>query len=245
MDNMVNNVICIIQNRMTSTRLPGKALLPLGKGGKTITEHIYERLTLSECINRVIFAIPDTPENDILFDFLTQRNIPVFRGSENDVLSRFYHCLQANPADIVIRATCDNPLVDWHHIKSMINILKEQHCDYVSSKGFSLGTGVEACTAEALKKAYQEATTPAEHEHVMPYLYLHPDVFKLGVYENCNKSQNIYRLTVDCKEDYTLMMKIYDELYDGNAIPTDKAIAYLDSHPDIAKLNENIQQKKI
>lgn len=242
---MVKQVICIIQNRMTSTRLPGKALLPLGKGGKTITEHVFERLSLSECVNKVIFAIPDTPENDTLNDFLTQRNIPVFRGSEEDVLSRFYHCIQAHPADIVVRATCDNPLVDWNHIKPMIRILDEQHCDYVSSKGFSLGTGVEVCSAAALKKAYHEATTPAEHEHVMPYLYLHPDLFKLGIYENEKKSQATYRLTVDCEEDYLLMKHIYDTLYVGEEIPTKEAIAYLDSHPGIATLNENIQQKKI
>lgn len=245
MDNMVNNVICIIQNRMTSTRLPGKALLPLGKGGKTITEHIYERLSLSECIDRVVFAIPDTPENDILYAYLFQRNIPVFRGSEDDVLARFYHCVQKYPAEIIVRATCDNPLVDWHHIGPMIQILKEQHCDYVSSKGFSLGAGVEVCTAKALEKAYREATLPAEHEHVMPYLYLHPALFKLGVYENDNTSQNIYRLTVDCNEDYALMTNVYDALYDGNAIPTEKAVAYLDAHQDIARLNVNIQQKRI
>lgn len=245
MDNMVKQVICIIQNRMTSTRLPGKALLPLGKGGKTITEHIYERLSLSECIDRVVFAIPDTPENETLNDFLTQRDIPVFRGSEDDVLSRFYHCIQAHPADIIVRATCDNPLVDWHHIKPMINILNEQHCDYVSSKGFSLGTGVEVCSATALKKAYKEATTSAEHEHVMPYLYLHPDLFKLGVYENENKSHKSFRLTVDCLEDYELMNCIYNALHTGKPIPTEEAVRFLESHPEIAGINQNIQQKTI
>lgn len=242
---MVKQVICIVQNRMTSTRLPGKALLPLGKGDKTITEHVFERLSLSESVNKVVFAIPDTPENDTLNVFLTQRNIPVFRGSEEDVLSRFYHCIQAHPADIIVRATCDNPLVDWNHIMPMIQILDEQHCDYVSSKGFPLGTGVEVCTATALKKAYHEAATPAEHEHVMPYLYLHPDIFKLGVFENNKELKRNYRLTVDCEEDYALMSRLFDALYDGNEIPTEEAIKYLDTHPEIAEINKNIQQKKL
>ncbi len=245
MDNMVNSVLCIVQSRLTSTRLPNKVLMPLGQSNKTIVEHICERMAMSPCINKTIFAIPDTAQNDALYDFLTQHSIPVYRGSEDDVLARFYHCLQENPADIIVRATCDNPLVDWQHIQPMIQILTEQQCDYVSGKGFSLGTCVEVCSATALKKAYKEATTSAEHEHVMPYLYLHPDLFKLGVYENENKSHRSFRLTVDCPEDYELMNCIYNALHKGKPIPTEEAVRFLEAHPEIAGINQNIQQKTI
>jgi len=242
---MVTSTICIVQCRVTSTRLPNKVLMKLGKDGKTIAEYVFERLSMAKCIDRTIFAIPDSKENDILNDFLIQKGIPVFRGSEDDVLARFHYCLEQYPSDIVVRATCDNPLVDWQHIQPMIDILLSDNCDYVSCNGFALGAGVEVCKAAALETAFHNATTHAEHEHVMPHLYHHPDIFKLGTLCSEDQKQSEYRLTVDCKEDFELMTCIYNALYEGSPIPTSEAIAYLKEHPELAKINKSIQQKMV
>lgn len=219
--------------------------MTLGTSEKTITEHIFERLSMAKCIDKVVFAIPDSFENNTLNDFLLKKNIPVIRGSEDDVLARFHYCLEQYPANIVVRATCDNPLVDWQQIQLMIDMLLSNNYDYVSSKGFALGTGVEVCRASALDTAFKDATTPAEHEHVMPHLYLHPDKFKLGTLICDDQQQSKYRLTVDCKKDFELMNCIYTALYKGSPIYTSKAIAYLKNHPEIVKINQDVQQKKI
>ena len=107
-------VLCIVQARLTSSRLPDKVVMPLGRQGKTIAEHVFERLSCSRHIDQVVFAIPTGERNDELETFLTERHMPCFRGSEDNVLERFIGCIRQYQPEIVVRATSDNPFVDWH-----------------------------------------------------------------------------------------------------------------------------------
>src|SRR5574344_1323699 len=120
MDNMVKT-LCIIQSRLTSTRLPNKVLMLLGQSQKTIVEHVYERLSLAKNIDKIVFAIPDTTANDKLALFLTKKNYEFYRGSEENVLSRFYNCAIKYGSETIVRATCDNPFVDWILADKMID----------------------------------------------------------------------------------------------------------------------------
>ena len=114
------NTLCIVQARLTSSRLPEKVLMELGNSGLSILEHVNMRLNKSLKIDKVVFAIPDTPLNDKLADFLENKKIEYCRGSENDVLGRFYHCAEKYNPELIVRATCDNPCVDWHLADEMI-----------------------------------------------------------------------------------------------------------------------------
>ena len=162
------NTLCIVQARLTSSRLPEKVLMELGNSGLSILEHVNMRLNKSLKIDKVVFAIPDTPLNDKLADFLENKKIEYCRGSENDVLGRFYHCAEKYNPELIVRATCDNPCVDWHLADEMIENWGD--ADYMYCKETPLGTSVEVFTKHALNEAYHHAKTPEEREHVCPCL---------------------------------------------------------------------------
>ena len=230
-------VLCIVQARLTSSRLPKKVLMPLGNSGLSILEHVYQRLNMSKHIDKVVFAIPDSQMNDSLAEFLEVKQMPYTRGSENDVLDRFYQCAVQFDPQIVVRATCDNPLVDWELADKLIEKLENN--DYVGSKDTPLGTGVEVFTMEALRKSFANATTEPQHEHVTPYMY-----------QNMRHSYISYngfhfRLTIDEERDYYVMDTIYRELYKGQPIPNVEVYDYLDKNPDIALYNQVVHQKQL
>lgn len=232
--------LCIIQARLTSMRLPNKVMMPLGSSGKSILEHVYERLSISKQINKIVFAIPDSSSNDELAQFICNKGFDCTRGSEEDVLDRFYQCAIKYAPKIVVRATCDNPLVDYCITDDLIENLDKY--DYMSCKGIPLGSGVEVFTMSALSKTHNEATTIPEHEHVTPYIYTHPDKFRIN-----HKNYNLptYRLTVDEENDYELMNRIYDELYHGFPIANEKIYSYLAQHVDLVSLNTGVHQKRL
>ena len=235
-------VLCIVQARLTSSRLPDKVIMPLGKGGKTIAEHVYERLSMSRHIDHVVFAIPTGERNDELEQFLEKRGIPSFRGSEDNVQERFIDCIRAYQPSIVVRATSDNPFVDWQQADLQIEGLKD--CDYVSSDGAPLGTGVEVFYAEGLEEAYRLAESERDREHVTPYLYTHPERFRVKRVPYHLPQSGDYRLTVDTDHDYVLAQRIYDALYDGTPIPNEQIYVWLSAHPEVCRLNADVEQKE-
>jgi len=227
--------LCIVQARLTSSRLPNKVLMPLAR--KTILEHVNERLSKVKSIDKIIFAIPNNALNDKLEAFLKEKGIAYFRGSENDVLDRFYQCaIQFNPL-VIVRATCDNPLVDMHLAEDTINALGDK--DYMHCKTCSLGTAVEVFKMSALVDAFNNATKDIEHEHVTPYIWKRPDVYKVDMFQYHGPS---YRLTVDEDRDYELMCKLYNEFYQGSPIENKIVYDYLQEHPELVEINKSVEQ---
>lgn len=235
-------VLCIVQARLTSSRLPDKVVMPLGKAGKTIAEHVYERLSMSSFIDCVVFAIPTGERNDDLEQFLTKRGIPCYRGSEENVQERFIGCIREYHPEIVVRATSDNPFVDWIQADCQIEGLKD--CDYVSSEGAPLGTGVEVFYAEGLEEAYRLVSSDREREHVTPYLYTHPERFQVKRVPYHLPLKKSYRLTVDTDHDYALAQRVYDAIYDGSPIPNGRIYDWLEAHPEVSGLNADVEQKE-
>ena len=233
-------VLCIVQARLTSSRLPNKVLMTLGNSGLSILEHVYQRLNMSKHIDKVVFAIPDSQMNDSLAEYLELKQMPYTRGSENDVLDRFFQCAVQFDPQIVVRATCDNPLVDWELADKLIQTIHEY--DYVGAKGAPLGTGVEVFTMDALSESHKKAATEPEHEHVTPYIYNHPEQFQVHRKEFGLPS---YRLTVDEERDYELANIIYNALYKGTPIPNKEVYTYLELHPDLVAINTEVHQKNI
>lgn len=162
------NTLCIVQARLTSSRLPNKVLMQLGDSKLSILEHVYQRLSQSRKIDKIVIAIPETPLNDKLAAFLDDKGISYIKGSEDNVLERFYQCAIQYKPQIVVRATSDNPFVDWRQIDNMIDSLGEN--DYISSENAPLGTSASVFYAEALYAAYENAETDIEKEHVTPYI---------------------------------------------------------------------------
>ena len=230
-------VLCIVQARLTSSRLPNKVLMTLGDSGLTILEHVNLRLKQSKHIDKVVFAIPDSSLNDKLAEFMDEKGIEYTRGSEDDVLDRFYQCTKGYNPEIVVRATCDNPFVDWTLCDTLIEKLGEY--DYIGCKDTPLGTSLEVFTMESLEKAYQFVTTEPEKEHVTPYI-----IQKMNsTFIPFNGLR--YRLTVDEEIDLKLTNILYNELYHGQPIPNTDIYHYLSNHPEIAMINQKVHQKQL
>lgn len=232
--------LCIVQARLTSSRLPNKVLMKLGNSGKTVLEHVNERLSQSNLIDHIVFAIPDTALNDPLEAFLKQQNLSYFRGSEDDVLERFYQCALKYSPEIIVRATCDNPCVDWNLADEQISIVKDY--DYVKCVNAPLGTSVEVFTFSSFHKVYKEAETPIQHEHVTPYYYQNPEKFDICQFEvNKEKTRN-YRLTMDTDEDNQVLQDIYKELYKGSPFSNSNLYRFLEKNPTITDKNKDVHQ---
>lgn len=229
--------LCIVQARLTSSRLPNKVLMELGNSHMSILEHVNARLSQSKYIDKVVFAIPDSALNDKLAEYLEYRNIPYYRGSENDVLERFYQCAQQYKPQFVVRATCDNPFVDWQIADMLIENIGDN--DYIGCKATPLGTSVEVFTMAALEEAHNKATTEPEHEHVTPYI----NQKMKAVSMNANGLD--YRLTIDEERDFFVADTIYKELYKGEPIPNSIIYDYLASHQEIAYYNREVHQKQL
>lgn len=229
--------LCIVQARLTSSRLPNKILLELGDSRMTILEHVNARLSKSKFIDQVVFAIPESSPNDKLADFLDQKRIAYYRGSEDDVLDRFYKCAIQYHPQFVVRATCDNPFVDWILGDYLIENLGTY--DYVCSKDTPLGTSLEVFTMASLEEAYQYAKSATDHEHVTPYIIQNMKS-KYFTYNGLS-----FRLTVDEERDFYVANKLYKELYKGEPIPNSAVYDYLAKHQDLADSNSEVHQKQL
>lgn len=208
----------IIQARMGSTRLPGKVLMDLN--GKPLVVRLYNELINNSHKSTVVVATSKNAENDILEKELETRNIPVYRGSETDVLQRFIDVINQYQPDIVIRATADDPLMPVQCADLLIEELKKNNADYAVIKNMPLGTSVEAFKANALVSLLENDDLTAEdHEHVTLYLYNNPDKYKileLPAPEKYNYPELSF--TIDTLEEYLTIKEIYDKFGENTSL---------------------------
>lgn len=231
----------IIQARTSSTRLPKKVIKKIE--GKTVLEHVIERVKRAANCNKIILATTDKKEDDVLAKIGAKLNIDVFRGSENDVLERFYLAAKFFDIDPIVRITADCPLIDPKIIEKVIDLYLKGGYDYVSNSHpptFPDGMDAEIFSFKALKRSWKQAKMKSEREHVIPYMIKNKKIFKLG---NVVSEQNLnhIRLTLDEKEDLTLIRKVYKELYGKNHFFGLKEVLKLfDKNPELMKINQDI-----
>ena len=244
------NVSVIIQARSGSTRLPGKIFKELS--GQPILWHVYNRIKHSLLVNQIIIATTDQPEDDQVEIFCASNNIPFYRGSVNDVLSRYYEAAKKYNAVIIIRITSDCPVIDPVIIDKMISeyfrISKNENLDYMSNsiiRTFPRGLDVEIFSFDVLEKAYNEAKLQYEREHVTPYIYQHPELFGIKNFTN-EKDYSYHRWTVDTIEDFKLIEAIYNELYNQkNIFLFDDILELFEKEPELLEINKEVKQKKL
>jgi len=237
----------ILQARMSSERLPGKVLRQLpAHGGRTLVEHIVARATAAQGINRVVLATSTRPENDVLAELGARLGIPVFRGSEDDVLDRFQQAATTHNLSHIVRLTGDNPFLDCDCLATAISEHLASGVDVTVTTGLPLGMNIEIISAAALARAAEEATRPEDREHVTLYCHQHPTLFRIRKLDMSQGSHlDMARLTIDCAEDYDLASFIYDELYAGDHLFGFRDIARLiASRPDCLTINQHIRQHR-
>jgi len=208
--------VAIVQARMGSTRLPGKVLKVVE--GKPLLEHLIDRLRFSKHIDKIVIATSVSKKDDVIEKLCKKLSVECFRGSESDVLDRYYQAAVKYSADVIIRITADCPVIDPILVDKMINSYKKKlgEYDYFSNvfpkRTYPRGLDVEMFTFNALKKAWKNAVRSPDREHVTPYIYMHPEKFRIFNYKD-KRDFSRYRCTVDTSEDLKLIRKIFRQLY--------------------------------
>lgn len=236
-------MLTIIQARMNSTRLPGKVMKEVC--GKPLIGHLLDRLSFAKSLGQIVVATSVSPDDDRLVRYVEFLGVKVFRGSQEDVLSRYFLAAQKYQADHVVRLTGDCPLMDPALCDAVVQTYLEKKVDYLSTGlSFAEGMSVEIVSFSALEKAHQNARLRSEREHVMPYIKNHPESFKIYILENATDDSQ-YRLTVDEPQDFEVIKSIFEALSLGSGVFTIEQIkAFIDQNPQIAKLNRHIIRKE-
>jgi spore coat polysaccharide biosynthesis protein SpsF len=191
----------VIQARMGSTRLPGKVLRPIG--GRPLLDHILDRLAKVRHPARVVVATGDTLRDDVVAEFCAARGVDCFRGSEQDVLARYYECARARALEQVIRLTGDNPFTDVDELDRLVEFHLAGAYDYSSSlEGLPVGVGAEIFSFPALERSFLEGLAPHHREHVDEYILENRALFRTGrlAVPKAKRRPDV-RLTVDTPED--------------------------------------------
>ncbi len=238
-------LVAIIQARMGSTRLPGKVLKDIH--GRTMLARVVRRSMRSALIDKVVVATTRNKVDDVIVTECESLGVSSFRGSEEDVLDRYYEAAKTFSADIVVRITSDCPLIDPEIIDRIVHVFLDRSPDYASNtieSTYPRGLDVEVFTYGALESAWREASEDFQHVHVTPYIYQHPDRFKI-LSVTCDENCSNYRWTVDTKEDLDLIRAIYAKIDKDDDFSWRDVLELLKIEPNIAEINCHIRQKSL
>lgn len=243
---MKPRIVAIAQARMGSTRLPGKVMRDMG--GKPVVDWVFDRLSRAATLDAVMAAIPDLPEDDTLHDHLRSIGVVTVRGSATDVLARYRQAAEAAGADVVVRITCDCPLIDSEVVDRVVAAyLTEPPVDYCSNilkRTYPIGMDTEVLSRAALDTAFEEAVEPHEREHVTPFLYQHPERFRLRNVEAPDwAAKPQYRLTLDEEDDLRMLSSI------ANCIEPSEGLSHiiriLDGDPGLTAINAGVRHREL
>jgi spore coat polysaccharide biosynthesis protein SpsF len=236
-------IIAIIQARMGSSRLPGKVLLDLG--GTTVLARVVNRLRRANLIDDIVVATTDRAPDDAIVAECLRLKVRSFRGSENDVLDRYYQAARTHAADVIVRITSDCPAIDSELVDETIDAFERQHGDYASNsmtRTYPRGLDAEVFTLAAIERAWREARQAYEREHVTPYFYEHPELFRL-VSQQGHTDYSQYRWTLDTIQDLELLRALYAAFGNQDNFSWREAIALCELKPELPELNSRVPQK--
>ena len=236
------NILAIVQARCSSSRLPGKVLLPIL--GKPMILHELERLQRSQYIDKIVLATSTDSTDDPLAK-IVETVTDVYRGSLDDVLERYYQCAKLYNPDHVVRITGDCPLIDWQIIDEAIQKHLKEGNDYTSlSERFPDGLDTEVFRFTALEKSWQEATLHSEREHVTQYMRKNPGIFKIGVLD-CAEDFSAMRWTVDETQDFEFVQRVFEKLYSQNPnFAMQEILQLLNNQPELKYINAGIERNE-
>tara|TARA_B100001013_G_C24591353_1_gene434935 strand:+ start:270 stop:1046 length:777 start_codon:yes stop_codon:yes gene_type:complete len=238
------NIICIVQARMSSIRLPGKSMMDIA--GKPAIQRVIERIKRSKYLSNIWLACSSHKSDNILYEFALKHSFNCFRGSLDDVLSRYVSISNNNNADIVVRITGDCPLIDPEIVDQVIEIIIKNKCDYASNtlkRTYPDGLDVEVFTSQALYEADKFSSHGFMREHVTPYIhgrlvnqFPSGDFIRDQLLYKINYSN--YRWTLDYREDLVFLNNIYENLDDNCG--WQKVIELILKYPHLKNINKHI-----
>ncbi|MGB9086517.1 MAG: aminotransferase class III-fold pyridoxal phosphate-dependent enzyme [Terriglobales bacterium] len=233
-------VVAIIQARMGSSRLPGKSLAEIEK--RPMLWHVIQRVKRARMVDRVVVATSTAPADDAIENMCQENGVPCYRGSENDVLDRFYHAALAEKPAKVVRITADCPLIDPEVIDRVVRRFERGDLDYASNamvRSYPDGLDTEVFSFSVLERAWHEANKASEREHVTPYL--RSEKFRTANVENDSTSlHQHYRWTVDEVEDLEFIRAVYKAFRDRETFGMKDVLELIEKNPGLEKMNSEI-----
>ena len=240
-------IAAIIQARMGSTRLPGKVFMDLE--GEPMLVRVLNRLRRAATLDSVIVATTVEPADDRIAELCSGYGWPCFRGSQNDVLDRYYKAAVTHKVDVIVRITSDCPLIEPVIVDRVVETFRRNQAetDYVANtltpRTFPRGLDTEVMSFAALEQAWTEAKELPEREHVTLYVYEHPEIFNL-----CKLTSDVdysyMRWTVDTQEDLEFVRRIYGH-FGHDRFSWQQVLAVLEQHPEWLRINKHIRQKEV
>jgi spore coat polysaccharide biosynthesis protein SpsF len=239
--------VAIVQARMGSTRLPGKVLQDLA--GEPMLARVVNRTCRAKTLQEVVIATTTNTVDDVIVKLCEARSWSWFRGSEEDVLDRYYRAAKKYQADFIVRITSDCPLIDPEVIDQVVQefLERQPEVDYASNtwprRTFPRGLDTEVMRMDVLERAWREDRNPAWREHVTPYIYRNPDRFRIhNVVSPVDYSA--MRWTVDTQEDLAFVRQIYD-YFGHDRFSWREVLKVLEEHPEWLEINRGVRQKRI
>jgi spore coat polysaccharide biosynthesis protein SpsF len=240
---MAEKIVIVIQARMSSSRLPGKVMMPVL--GESLLQRMVERLQMIKTPAQLVIATSPEPGDDVIEAEANQLNVPCYRGSLTNLLDRHYHAAKRYGATVVLKIPSDCPLIDPRIVDKVIGVFLQEpgQYDYVSNlhpATYPDGNDVEVMSMECLEKTWREAIRPLELEHTTPYIWEHPEQFKIGnvAWETGLDFSMSHRFTIDYAADYDFIRTVFDYLY---PVKKDFSCAdileLLENKPEIYHLN--------
>lgn len=251
---MSGRVVAIIQARMGSTRLPEKVLLKIA--GYPMLEHVVNRTKMAASLDSVVVATSTEPQDDAIANYCDETSVTCFRGSESDVLDRYYEGARAVGADTIVRITADCPLIAPEVIDRVVRRYRESSADYATNilyYTYPDGLDVEVFSYGALERAWESAKTNYEREHVTPYIQECDEFNCLNVENLVDLSEysfydedQVLRWTVDYPSDIEFVRDIYGHLWtvDEWHINQIAILELLEREPDILAGHDRVTRPR-
>ena len=236
----------IVQTRTGSTRLPGKVMMK-ADDKLLMVDYVINQLKHSKLHDEIVIATTDLKQDDVIFDYVTNRNIPCFRGDEKNVLERHYQCAKKYAFSTIVRIPSDKPLIDPTIVDSVIEKFQSNSYDYISNffvdvndndrfiPSYPSGTEVEIFSFTALETAWKNATSEHDKEHVTPYIYSNPEKFKIFTLKS-EKDLSQFRWALDYENDLKLIRIIISKIQKRPILMND-ILELFEQEPDLTKIN--------
>lgn len=235
-------VNAIVQARCGSTRFPKKVFALID--GKPLIWHVVERLKLTTRIDDIIIATTENPIDDAIKKWCDDNGVLCYRGSEEDVLHRYYEASLKYPSDIVVRITADDPFKEPCIIDEVIACLENGEYDLVTNNfppSFPEGLDCEAFTFKVLQEMEMKSKDSFEREHVTQYVYRNPDKYRIGNV-TCERQLSYYRWTIDNIEDLNMVNAIYECRNGKGILLMDEILNILEKNPEISEINATVKR---
>jgi len=236
----------IVQCRTGSSRLPAKVMMKADDEFLMI-DYVINQLKHSKLHDEIVVATTNLKQDDVIFDYVTNRNIPCFRGDEKNVLDRHYQCAKKYAFSTIVRIPSDKPLIDPTIVDSVIEKFQSNSYDYISNfsvdvndnhrfiPSYPSGTEVEIFSFAALENAWKNATSEHDKEHVTPYIYSNLEKFNILTLKS-EKDLSQFRWALDYENDLKLIRIIISKIQKRPILMND-ILELFEQEPDLTKIN--------